>query len=127
MGDSAGGYSITSAPLAIDQKIITGISGGEFGIRGFIDAYDSETGERLWRFHTIPGPGEPGNETWSGDSWEKGGAPTWLTGSFDPELNLIYWGVGNPSPDFIGDDRLGDNLYSNSIVCLLYTSPSPRD
>ncbi len=112
------GYAITVAPLALDDKIIVGISGGEYGIRGFLDAYDPVTGERLWRFWTVPGPGEPGNETWSGDSWERGGAPTWVTGAYDPELDLLYWGTGNPGPDFIGDVRLGDNLYSEAVIAL---------
>lgn len=118
LGDNAAGYGITSAPLAIDGMVIMGISGGEAGIRGFLDAYDAETGERLWRFHTIPGPGEPGHETWGGDSWKTGGGPTWLTGSYDPELGLLYWGVGNPAPDWNGDVRPGDNLYSSSLVAL---------
>lgn len=112
------GYSITVAPLAVKDKIIVGISGGEYGIRGFLDAYDAATGERAWRFYTIPGPGEPGNETWSGDSWKQGGAPTWITGSYDPELDLIYWGTGNPAPDWNGDVRLGDNLYASSVVAV---------
>jgi alcohol dehydrogenase (cytochrome c) len=112
------GYAITVAPLALDDKIIVGISGGEYGIRGFLDAYDPVTGERLWRFWTVPGPGEPGNETWSGDSWERGGAPTWVTGAYDPELDLLYWGTGNPGPDFIGEVREGDNLYSEAVIAL---------
>ena len=112
------GYSITVAPLALNDKIIVGISGGEYGIRGFLDAYDPKTGERLWRFWTVPGPGEPGHDTWSGDSWERGGAPTWVTGAYDPELNLLYWGTGNPGPDFIGEVREGDNLYSESLIAL---------
>lgn len=112
------GYAITVAPLALDGKIIVGISGGEYGIRGFLDAYDPATGERLWRFWTVPGPGEPGNETWSGDSWQRGGAPTWVTGAYDPELDLLYWGTGNPGPDFIGEVREGDNLYSESLIAL---------
>jgi alcohol dehydrogenase (cytochrome c) len=118
VADYRTGHSITSAPLALSDKIIIGIAGGEYGIRGFLDAYDPETGERLWRFYTIPGPGEPGHETWSGDSWRTGGAPTWMVGSYDPELNLIYWGVGNPGPPWQGDDRPGDNLYSNSVIAL---------
>ena len=118
VADPKAGYSITVAPLAVKDKIIVGISGGEFGIRGFLDAYDAETGKRAWRFYTVPGPGEPGHETWEGDSWKTGGAPTWLTGSFDPELNLIYWGTGNPAPDFNGEVRKGDNLYSDSVVVL---------
>ena len=111
-------YSMTAAPLIVKDKVIVGIAGGEYGIRGFIDAYDVDTGERVWRFYTIPGEGEPGNETWAGDSWKSGGASTWVTGTYDPELNLIYWGVGNPGPDFNGDVRLGDNLYSDSVVAL---------
>jgi alcohol dehydrogenase (cytochrome c) len=112
------GHSITCAPLAIAGKVIVGVSGGEAGIRGFLDAYDSETGKRLWRLWTVPGPGEPGHETWNGDSWKTGGAPTWVTGSYDPELNLIYWGTGNPGPDWNGDVRPGDNLYSCSLLAV---------
>ena len=117
--DYKGGYSMTGAPLAVKDKIVVGVAGGEFGIRGFIDAYDAKTGERAWRFYTIPGKGEPGNETWGpGDSWKTGAAATWVTGSFDPELNTIYWGTGNPGPDYNGDDRPGDNLYSDSDVAV---------
>lgn len=113
------GHCITNAPLAIDGKIITGISGGEAGIRGFIDAYDAKTGKRLWRFWTIPGEGEPGNDTWhTKDSWKTGGGSTWVTGSYDADLKLIYWGVGNPGPDWNGDPRPGDNLYTCSLVAL---------
>jgi alcohol dehydrogenase (cytochrome c) len=112
------GYSITSAPLAVGDMIITGMAGGEFGVRGFLHAADAKTGAMRWRFHTIPGPGESGHDSWSGDSWKTGGGPTWVTGSFDPNLNLIYWGVGNPWPDFNGDSRAGDNLYTNSVVAL---------
>ena len=111
-------YSITGAPLVLKDMVVIGIAGGEFGTRGFVTAYDARNGDLRWRFYTIPEPGEPGSETWSGDSWKTGGAPTWHTGSFDPELNLIYWGVGNPGPDFIADDRQGDNLYSNSVIAL---------
>ncbi len=118
VADYQSGYAITAAPLAYEDKIVVGISGGEYGIRGFLDAYDARTGERAWRFDTIPGPGEPGNETWEGDSWKTGGGPTWLTGSADPELNLIYWGIGNPAPDWNGEVREGDNLYSSSVVAL---------
>jgi alcohol dehydrogenase (cytochrome c) len=118
VADSKAGYSKTAAPLAVKDMIVSGIAGGEFGIRGFLDAYDAETGERVWRFQTIPGEGEPGNETWEGDSWKTGGSPTWMTGSFDPELNLIYWGTGNPGPDWNGEVREGDNLYSDSVVAL---------
>ena len=112
------GYTMTAAPLAIKDKIIVGVGGGEYGIRGFLDDYDAKTGQRLWRFWTVPSPGEAGNETWSGDSWKTGGAPTWVTGSYDPELNLIYWPTGNPAPDWNGDARLGDNLYSDCLLAL---------
>ena len=112
------GYSMTMAPLAIDGKVIVGVSGGEAGIRGFVDAYDARTGKQVWRFYTIPGPGEPGHETWSGDDWKTGGGATWVTGAYDPELKLVYWGVGNPSPDWNGDIRPGDNLYTCSFIAL---------
>ncbi len=118
LADHSKGYSKTAAPLVVGDTVVTGIAGGEFGIRGFIDGYDSATGERKWRTYTVPGPGEPGNETWAGDSWRTGGAPTWLTGVYDPELDLIYWGGGNPAPDWNGDLRLGDNLYSSSVLAL---------
>jgi len=118
VADASSGYSITAAPLAVDGMVVTGVAGGEFGIRGFIDAYDAMSGQRRWRFYTVPAPGEPGSETWRGDFWRTGGAPTWLTGSFDPDLGLIYWGVGNPSHKFYGADRPGDQLYSNSVVAL---------
>jgi alcohol dehydrogenase (cytochrome c) len=118
VADTMKGYTITEAPLAIQGKVIVGVAGGEFGIRGFIDAYDAVTGKRLWRFYTIPGPGEFGNNTWSGDSWKQGSGATWLTGSYDPELNLLYWGVGNPGPDMNGDVREGDNLFTCSVVAL---------
>ena len=104
--------------LAIGRRVITGVSGGEAGIRGFVDAYDLKTGHRAWRFWTIPGPGEPGHETWSRNAWKTGGGSTWVSGSYDPELKLIYWGVGNPGPDWNGDDRPGDNLYTCSLVAL---------
>jgi alcohol dehydrogenase (cytochrome c) len=126
VADNALGYAITSAPLAIDGKIIIGVSGGEAGIRGFLDAYDAKTGKRAWRFHTVPGPGEPGHESWGGESWKTGGAPTWLTGTYDPGLNLLYVGVGNPAPDWNGDDRPGDNLYSCSFVALDATTGALR-
>jgi alcohol dehydrogenase (cytochrome c) len=112
------GYSMTLAPLAIKGKVVVGVSGGEAGIRGFIDAYDANTGSRAWRFFTIPAPGEPGNDTWAGDSWKTGAGSTWVTGAFDPELNLLYWGIGNPGPDWNGDSRKGDNLYTCSFVAL---------
>ena len=118
VADHEAGYSKTAAPLIVKDKVVTGIAGGEFGIRGFIDAYDAVTGELAWRTYAIPGEGEPGNDTWSGDSWKTGGAATWITGSYDAEANLIYWGTGNPGPDWNGDVRLGDNLYSDSALAL---------
>ena len=116
--DAATGYSKTAAPLVIGDKVISGIAGGEYGIRGFLDAYDAKTGELAWRFYTIPGEGEPYNDTWEDDSWKTGGAPTWITGAYDPDLNLVYWGTGNPGPDWNGEAREGDNLYSDSVVAL---------
>ena len=112
------GYLVAGAPLVLKGKIITGIAPGDYGMNGFLDAYDSTTGERLWRWNAIPRPGEPGQETWAGDSWKTGGGDTWLTGSYDPELNLIYWGIGNPAPDFNGEMRKGDNLYTECMVAL---------
>jgi alcohol dehydrogenase (cytochrome c) len=112
-------YTATGAPLALKDKVIVGIGGAEGGIRGFLDAYDAKTGERAWRFWTIPAPGEPGSDTWGGgDAWRHGGGSTWTTGSFDPELNLLYWGTGNPGPDYNGDSRPGDNLYTCSLLAL---------
>ena len=118
VGDVNYAYSITMAPLIVKDKVIVGVGGGEYGIRGFVVAYDAETGEEAWKFYTIPGPGEPGHESWDGDDWEHGGAPVWITGSFDPELNLTYWGVGNPGPDWNAAQRPGDNLYSDSVIAL---------
>ena len=116
--DADKGFSFTGAPLIVKDKVIVGVAGGEFGVRGFIDAYDTESGRRAWRFYTIPGEGERGVDTWKGDSWKRGGAPAWVTGSFDPELNTLYWGTGNPGPQMYGPNRLGDNLYSDSLVAL---------
>jgi len=118
VADYRTGHAITVAPLAVRDKVVVGIAGGEFGIRGFVDAYDARTGKQAWRFWTIPAPGEPGHETWSGESWKKGSAATWITGSYDPDLNLVYWGTGNPGPDWNGDVRAGDNLYSDCVVAL---------
>ena len=112
------GYSATAAPLIVKNLVLVGIAGAEFGTRDFLDAYDATTGKRVWRFWTVPGPGEPGNETWGGDSWKRGGGSTWITGTYDPDLNLIYWGTGNPGPDMNGDVRPGDNLYTCSVVAL---------
>ncbi len=116
--DNATGHAITAAPLAIDGKIIVGVSGGEAGIRGFLDAYDAKSGKLAWRCWTVPGPGEPGSETWTGDSWKTGAGATWLTGSYDPEQNLLFWGTGNPAPDWNGDSRPGDNLYTCSLLAI---------
>ena len=118
VADTMQGYSITSAPLVVKDKIVTGIAGGEYGIRGFIDAYDPATGKRLWRFNTIPGPGEFGHDTWDADSWKEGSGATWLTGNFDPDLNTLFWPVGNPGPDVNGDVRKGDNLFTCSVLAL---------
>ncbi len=112
------GYSLTLAPLVIKDKVIVGVAGGEYGIRGFIAAYNVDTGKEVWRFYTVPATGEPGNETWEKDSWKTGGASVWVTGSYDAELNLTYWGIGNPGPDWNGDLRVGDNLYSDCVVAL---------
>ena len=118
VADNGTGHSITMAPLAVKDKVIVGISGGEAGIRGFVDAYDGKTGKLAWRTHTVPAAGERGVETWAGESWKTGAGATWLTGSFDPELNLLYWGTGNPGPDWNGDVRKGDNLYTSSVLAL---------
>ncbi len=112
------GCNITGAPLVVKDKVLVGVTGGDSAHRGYINAFFTKSGRRAWRFWTIPGPGEPGHETWKGDSWKLGGGSTWLTGSYDPELNLVYWGVGNPAADFYGDDRAGTNLYTDSIVAL---------
>jgi alcohol dehydrogenase (cytochrome c) len=120
LADHKGGYSSTGAPLVVGDKVLVGMAGGEFANRGFLDAYDAATGQRVWRFWTVPAPGEPGSETWPSEvpTWERGGGPTWLSGSYDPELGLVYWGTGNPNPDFYGADRRGDNLYTNALVAL---------
>jgi alcohol dehydrogenase (cytochrome c) len=117
--DFKAGHAITSAPLVIKDKVIVGNSGGDLPTRGFLDAYDAATGKRMWRFWTIPGPGEPGSETWSDAAvLPRGGGATWMTGSYDPETNLIYWGTGNPNPDYYGLDRQGDNLYTASLIAV---------
>lgn len=116
--DNKKGYYITAAPLAIDGKIIIGVSGAETGIRGFVDAYDAKTGKRVWRTWTVPGQGEPGSESWGGQSFQHGGGSTWVTGSYDPDLHLVYWGTGNPAPDWNDDTRPGDNLYTCSLLAL---------
>ncbi len=118
VADNGTGHSITMAPLAVKDKIVVGISGGEAGIRGFVDAYEAATGKLAWRTYTVPAAGEPGVETWAGESWKNGAGATWLTGSYDPALNLLYWGTGNPGPDWNGDVRKGDNLYTSSVLAL---------
>ena len=118
IADYKTGYSITGAPLALKNLVITGVGGGEFGIRGFVDARDAATGKEIWRFDALPQPGQPGAESWGTDASKIRGAPTWQTGTFDPELNLVYWPTGNPSPEFNGDTRKGDNLYADSVVAL---------
>jgi alcohol dehydrogenase (cytochrome c) len=119
-GDVRAGESATVAPLVVKNLVIVGSSGGEFGVRGHLDAFDLETGEHAWRCYTVPKPGEPGSETWpaDGEAWARGGANCWLTGTFDPETNLLYVGTGNPAPDFDGGVREGDNLYTDSIIAV---------
>jgi len=106
------GYSATSAPLVVKNLVVTGMAGAEYGTRGFVDAYDAETGKRVWRVYTVA------EEGWTGDSWKRGGGSTWITGTYDPALNLIYWGTGNPGPDMDGDARRGDNLYTCSLIAI---------
>jgi alcohol dehydrogenase (cytochrome c) len=111
-------YGATSAPLVVKDKVLVGTSGGDDGVRGFVAAYDAETGKQAWRFWTIPAPGEPGSASWPGDSYLHGCGTTWMPGTFDPELNTIYWGTSNPCPDFDGDPRPGDDLYTDSVLAL---------
>ena len=118
VGDPKLGYSITMAPLIVKNRVLVGVGGGEYGIRGFVAALDAHTGKEAWRFHTIPGPGEAGHETWTSDTWKTGGGSVWLTPSYDPALNLTYWGIGNPGPDWNADLRPGDNLYTDSVIAL---------
>src|SRR5437868_5657931 len=111
------GYYMSLAPLVADDKVLLGASGGELGVRGFLAAFDAETGKPLWKTYTVPAPGEPGSETWpaGGDHYKRGGASIWITGTYDPETNLSFWGTGNGGPWF-GDQRPGDNLYTSSVV-----------
>ncbi len=118
MADWRLNYGATGAPLVVGDLVVAPISGGDEGIRGFLSAYKASTGERVWRFWTVPARGEPGSETWAGNSMEHGGSSTWMTGTYDPDANILYWGVGNPGPDHNGDQRMGDNLYSCSILAL---------
>jgi len=129
VADMKAGYSVTLAPLVVKDKVIIGVGGGDLGIRGYIAAYNAETGKEVWRFYTIPGPGEPGHETWEkcppasqafcdDNAWMHGGASVWVTGSYDPALNMTYWGIGNAGPDYNPAQRPGDNLYAASVVAL---------
>jgi alcohol dehydrogenase (cytochrome c) len=118
VADYGKGYALAVAPLVVKDKVIVGPAGGERGIMGFIAAYDAASGKQVWKFNTIPQPGEPGHQTWHNDGWKTGGGSIWVTGSYDPELNLTYWGVGNPGPDFNPAVRPGDNLFTDSVVAL---------
>ena len=111
-------YGATSAPMIIKDKVLVGTSGGDDGVRGFLAAFDAQTGKEVWRFWTIPGPGEFGNDSWPGDMWQHGGGTTWMPGTYDPQLNTLYWGTGNPSPDFDGSVRPGDDLYTSCLLAL---------
>src|SRR5262249_40181233 len=118
VGDNPTGHAITAAPLVVDDKVIVGISGGEAGIRGFLDAYDAKTGKQVSHLWTVPSPRAAGRGPGSGGSPGAGAGATWLTGSYDPALKLIYWGTGNPGPDWNGDARKGDNLYTSSLLAV---------
>ena len=118
LAEAAAGYAATMAPLVVKDKVIVGVAGGEFGIRGFIAAFEAGTGKQAWHFDTIPDPDQPGHDSWRGDAWEHGGGAVWMTGSYDPDLNLTYWGTGNPGPDWNPEQRKGDNLYSDSVLAL---------
>jgi alcohol dehydrogenase (cytochrome c) len=118
VADNKSAYYVTLAPLIADGKVMIGTSGGEFGVRGYIAAFDLNTGKEVWRSYMVPAPGEPGSETWpQGDQWRTGGAPVWVTGNYDPETNLSFWGTGNGGP-WMGDQRPGDNLYVASTVAI---------
>jgi alcohol dehydrogenase (cytochrome c) len=119
-GDVRAGESATLAPLVVKDLVMVGSSGGEFGVRGHLDAFELDTGRHVWRTYTVPKPGEPGSETWpaDGEAWARGGGNCWITGTYDPELNLMYWGTGNPAPDFDGGVREGDNLYTDSVIAV---------
>lgn len=118
MADWRQNYNSTAAPLVVGDLVVAGTAGGEQGVRGFVAAYDQTTGREVWRFWTVPRAGEPGSETWAGGGIEHPGGTTWMTGVYDTDLQLVYWTTGNPSPDYNGDDRLGDNLYTSSVVAL---------
>ena len=118
LAEAAAGYAATMAPLVVKDKVIVGVAGGEFGVRGFISAFEAGTGKQVWHTDTIPDPDQPGHESWRGGDWEHGGGAVWMTGSYDPELNLTYWGTGNPGPDWNPEQRPGDNLFSDSVLAL---------
>ena len=118
MADSRENYAATSAPLVVENLVVSGIAGGDGGVRGFLAAFDQKTGKEAWQFWTIPAKGEAGAETWNGKALAHPGGATWFTGSYDPGLKTLYWQVGNPGPDHNGDEREGDNLYSDSVVAL---------
>ena len=118
MGSYQESYSATSPPLPVGELLVVGVAGGEEGARGFLDAYRAATGERVWRWYSIPKRGEKGSETWVGQALEHGCGATWMPGSYDPQLDLIYWAIGNPCPDIAGEERIGDNLYTSSVVAL---------
>ncbi len=118
VANSSDNYSMSGAPLIVNGSVVVGVAGGEYGINGFLAAHDPETGRQQWKFNTIPGPGEFGHDTWKNDAWRTGGGATWVTGSYDPSLDLLYWGVGNPAPPYNGDVRPGDNLFTDSILAL---------
>ncbi|HTL01253.1 MAG TPA: PQQ-binding-like beta-propeller repeat protein, partial [Vicinamibacterales bacterium] len=119
VSDPLEGTSITSPPLIVKDKVLVGITGGEFASRGFVQAFDAASGKPLWKFYAVPGPGEFGNDTWKGDSWKTGGSPMWLTGTYDAELNTVYWPVGNPAAQIDRSVRGElDNLFSDSVVAL---------
>src|SRR5450755_4984725 len=116
--DRTKGYGATSAPLVVKDQVIVGTSGGDSGVRGFVAAYDAATGKKKWQRWTIPGPGEFGSSSWPGDSYLHGGGTTWMPGTYDPGLNTLYWTTSNASPDFVGDSRPGDDLYTACILAL---------
>jgi alcohol dehydrogenase (cytochrome c) len=126
MADASQNYSATAAPLAVGGLIVAGTAGGDGGARGFLAAYDPPTGKERWRFWTTPLPGEPGSETWKGRAIVHPGGATWMSGSYDPDLGLVYWQTGNPGPDMNGDQRLGDNLYTSSVIALDVTTGKLR-
>jgi alcohol dehydrogenase (cytochrome c) len=118
LAEAAAGYASTMAPLVVKDKVIVGVAGGEFGVRGFVSAFNAQSGKQVWHTDTIPDPDQPGHDSWRGGDWEHGGGAVWITGSYDPELNLTYWGTGNPGPDWNPDQRPGDNLFSDSVLAL---------